>query len=151
MSQEPMKLPPIAKAAMRVQAFLLSRNWMGAMGNVLMVITTTGRKSGKKFSTPIGYIRDGEDFVSLNPGGRSNWYKNVLANPHVKLNVKGQDLQAHGEHITSQAEKERLFEIFKRDHTAAFPRLFGVPVDAPAEELMKALASREMIRFRVKK
>src|SRR5689334_11613903 len=146
---EARKLPAIAKAAMGVQAFLLRRNWMGGMSNVIMVITTTGRKSGKQFSTPVGYIRDGEDFVSLNPGGTSNWYRNVLATPDVTLNVKGQDYRARGTHIIDQGEKERLFEIFKRDHKAAFPRLFGVSVDAPADELMKALASREMVRFTI--
>jgi deazaflavin-dependent oxidoreductase (nitroreductase family) len=148
---ETRKLPAIAKAAMGVQAFLLRRNWMGGMSNVIMVITTTGHKSGKQFSTPIGYIRDGDDFVSLNPNGVGNWYKNVLANPDVMLNVKGQDYRARGTHITDQQEKERLFEVFKRDHTAAFPRLFGVSVDAPAPELAKALASREMIRFKLGK
>jgi deazaflavin-dependent oxidoreductase (nitroreductase family) len=146
---ETRKLPAFAKAAMGVQAFLLRRNWMGGMSSVIMVITTTGRKSGKQFSTPVGYIRDGEDFVSLNPGGTSNWYRNVLANPDVTLNVKGQDYHARGTHITDQQEKERLFEIFKRDHRPAFPRLFEVSVDAPADELARALASRKMVRFKL--
>ncbi|NWF68837.1 MAG: nitroreductase family deazaflavin-dependent oxidoreductase [Chloroflexi bacterium] len=138
-----------AKAMMGFQAFMLRRNWMGGMSNFVMVITTTGRKSGKQFSTPIGYIRDGETLISLNPGGVSNWYKNLLAHPEVTLNIKGQDYRACAERISDQAEKERLFEIYKRDHAQVFPRLFGVPLSAPAAELAQALASREMVRFKL--
>ena len=134
-----------------MQTFLLRRNWIGGMSNFIMVITTSGRKSGKQFSTPIGYIYDGDDLISLNPNGVSNWYRNVLAKPDVKLNIKGVDYNARGEHITDEKEKARLFEIYKRDYTLVFPRLFGVAVDASADELAHALASREMVRFKLRK
>ena len=48
-----------------MQTFLLRHNWIGGMSNFIMVITTSGRKSGKQYSTPIGYIYDGDDLISL--------------------------------------------------------------------------------------
>ena len=45
-----------AKFAMGVQIFLLRRGWMGKMDDFVMIITTTGRKSGKKFTTPIANL-----------------------------------------------------------------------------------------------
>lgn len=145
------KASAFTKAALGMQTFLLRRNWIGGMSNFIMVITTSGRKSGKQYSTPIGYIYDGDDLISLNPNGVSNWYRNVLSKPDVKLNIKGVDYSARGEHITDQKEKERLFEIYKRDYVKVFPRLFGVTVDASADELAKALTSREIVRFKLNK
>lgn len=61
------RIPRFAKAAMAFQAFLLRRNWMGPMSDEIMVITTTGRKSGRSYTTPIGYLRDGASVIALTP------------------------------------------------------------------------------------
>ena len=137
----------LAKAAMSFQAFLLQRNWAGPLSEFLMVITTTGRKSGKRFSTPIGYIRDGDSLIALSVGGASNWYKNLLKTPEATLNVKGQSRRARAEMVKDPAERQRIFELYKQHHARAFDRLFGVTVDASAEALSKALATREFVRF----
>lgn len=141
------KIPGLAKAAMQFQAFLLRRNLMGAMADEIMVITTIGRKSGQQFSTPIGYLRDGDNFIALSVGGASNWYKNVLANPTVTLNVKGQDIHARAEMVRDETERAHIFELYKRDRAKFFSRLFGVAVTAPTEALAQAFATRYFVRF----
>lgn len=141
------KIPSFAKAAMQFQAFLLRHNLMGALADELMVITTTGRKSGQQFSTPIGYLRDGEHLIALSVGGASNWYKNLLVNPEVTLTLKGQDLRVQAEVVSHESERQRIFELYKRDRAKFFSRLFGVPVDAPADALAQALATRHFVRF----
>ena len=48
-----------------------------------MLITTVGRKSGRQFTTPIGYIRDKEYFYVLTRRDNdqiSNWFRNAKAN-----------------------------------------------------------------------
>lgn len=147
----PRKIPGFAKAAMQFQAFLLRRNLMGAMADEVMVITTTGRKSGQQFSTPIGYLRDGDHILALSVGGASNWYKNLLVNPDATLNLKGHDLRARAEMVWHESERQRIFELYKRDRAKYFARLFGVPVDAPAEVLAQALTTRAFVRFVVVK
>jgi deazaflavin-dependent oxidoreductase (nitroreductase family) len=141
------QIPGFAKAAMQFQAFLLRRNWMGPLANEIMVITTTGRKSGQQFSTPIGYLRDGDSLIALAVGGASHWYKNLLVNPEVTLNLKGQDLRARAEVVRHESERQHIFERYQRDRAKFFARLFGVPVDAPAEALAHALATRQFVRF----
>ncbi len=133
---------------MRFQAFLLRRNWMGALGDEIMVITVTGRRTGKTYSTPIGYLRDGDSLIALtNAANPSNWYKNVLHQPLVTLNIRGKDMRARGEPVHAEAERRRLFELYKRERARNFKFLFGLPVEAPADALEAALATRAFMRF----
>ena len=135
------------KLLLRLQVFMLRRGMMGQASESLMVITTTGRKTGRRHSTPISYLRDGEAIFAINPRGRSNWYKNVLANPAVTLNIRGRDIQARGERVTDEAEIVRIFEQYRTMQPTTFPRLFGVPVDAPEDARQKARNSRRFVRF----
>lgn len=146
----PMKIPTFAKAMMRFQAFLLRRNWLGGMGDFVMVITVQGRKTGKRYATPIGYLRDGETILAVNPGGSSNWFRNLLVHPLVTLEIRGQRLSASAEHVTDRSERERIFELYRQDGRA-FQRLFGISPDASAERLRIARDSREFVRFHLLK
>lgn len=146
----PMQVPTFAKAMMRFQAFLLRRNWLGSMGDFVMVITVQGRKTGKRYATPIGYLRDGETILAVNPRGGSNWFRNLLVHPLATLEIRGQRLSVCAEHVTDPAERERIFELYRQDGRA-FQRLFGVNPDASEERLHKARDSREFVRFHLLK
>ncbi|KAA3643360.1 MAG: nitroreductase family deazaflavin-dependent oxidoreductase [Chloroflexi bacterium] len=135
-----------AKLAFRIQAFLLKRGWMGPAGNFLMAITTTGRKSGKQFTVPIGYLNDGDAVIAMNPTGNSNWMKNVQANGDVLLHIKGQSISMQGRLVSDPVEKRRIFDIYKQTPDT-FPRYFGVTVDAPEGELNAALDKAHFVRF----
>ena len=141
------RVPRLAKTAMAFQAFLLRRNWLGSMGDEIMVITTTGRKSGRSYTTPIGYLRDGSSIIALNPGGGSNWYKNVLKNKQARLEIKGKTYLAQAAPIDDPEDRKRVFELYRQERTKRFKLLFGVEADASLEELEQALASRRFIRF----
>jgi deazaflavin-dependent oxidoreductase (nitroreductase family) len=141
------RLPRFAKAAMAFQAFLLRRNWLGSMGDEIMVITTTGRKTGRLYTTPVGYLCYESTVVALNPGGGSNWYKNVLKNKQARLEIKGKTYQAQAAPIEDPEERKRIFECYRHERTKRFKFLFGVKADASPEKLDQALASRRFIRF----
>lgn len=143
----PRRLPAFAKAMMQFQAFLLRRNWMGAMGDEVMVITVAGRKSGKTYATPIGYLREGNALLALSGNGGSHWYHNVLHHGRASVNVRGRDLRVRAEAVTDPAERQRIFALYQRERAKNFKLLFGVPVDAPAEALAQALATRVFVRF----
>ena len=139
------KLPKMAKAAMSFQVWLLRRGWMGSLDNEIMVITVTGRKSGRQYSTPIGYLRDGETIIALSRG--SNWFKNAVSTGQAQIEIKKQKMNVRVEAVTDQAERERIFELYKRERAKNFTRLFGVPVDAPEADLKNALAIRDFVRM----
>ena len=144
-AQSSAQLPAIAKAAMRLQVWLLRHNLLGALGDEILSITVTGRKSGKSYSTPIGYLRDGETIIALSRG--TNWYKNALAAGEATLEIKGRSFKVRVEAVTDQAERERIFELYQRERARNFTRLFGVPLTAPAEQLRAALATRDFVKF----
>ena len=54
-------------------------------------ITVTGRKTGRKFSTPVWFVLEGEEKVILVPtkGSDNNWFKNLVKNPLIELSVGG--------------------------------------------------------------
>ncbi len=137
-----------AKFAMGVQIFLLRRGWMGKMDDFVMVITTTGRKSGKKFTTPIAYQRDGENIIAVNPGN-SNWLHNVASSGEAILEIKRQVIPVTGAVVNDDQERQRIFDLY-RQNPSTFERLFKVPANAPETDLQQAMAKWQFVRFNPK-
>lgn len=141
------RVTPFTKFALATQVFLLRHNWMGAAGNIIMVITTTGRKSGRSYTTPIGYQRDGDSVIAFNVGGRSNWYKNVLQNPAATLMIKGQTMQVRGRLITDKAEIAQVVDLYLKEQANIVERFWKLTASASAEERMKLTEHIKFIRF----
>ena len=53
-----------------------------------MLITFTGRKSGKQFTTPVRYIQDG-DTVKCFTAAENQWWRNLRSGARVSLLIKG--------------------------------------------------------------
>jgi len=79
----------------------------------LMLLTTTGAKSGRPFTTPLVYTRDGGRIVIIaSKGGfptNPAWFHNLKANPTVTVEVGTQKFQAKAS-ITAEPERQRLFD-----------------------------------------
>ena len=91
-----MKLPePLFAIINPVMRFLLRSPLHGLLSNSLMLITFTGRKSGKKFTTPVRYIKTG-DTVRCFTAAENQWWRNLRSGARVSLLVKCQlsDYQA---------------------------------------------------------
>ena len=78
-----------------------------------LLLITTGRKSGEKYLFPLFYGRAGDSyFVIASKGGapeHPGWYRNILANPEVGIQVGTTKTQARARTATG-AERERLWE-----------------------------------------
>ena len=74
----------------------------------LLLLHTTGAKSGQPRVNPVVYTKDSERFVIIaSKGGAPNnpaWYYNLIANPEVTLEVGEETFQARA---TSAEEPER--------------------------------------------
>ena len=91
-----MKLPePLFAIINPVMRFLLRSPLHGILSGSLMLITFTGRKSGKQFTTPVRYIQDG-DTVKCFTAAENQWWRNLRSGARVSLLIKGQlsDYQA---------------------------------------------------------
>lgn len=61
-----------------------------------MLITVTGRKTGRSYSTPVGFYREGQVLWVLSSRGRT-WWRNVRNGAKVSLVLKGKTIQAFAE------------------------------------------------------
>jgi len=90
-----------------------------------MLITFTGRKSGKEFTTPVRYIQAG-DTVKCFTAAENQWWRNLRSGARVRLLIKGQlhDYQAQAIFDDPANIKQQL---------VAYLRLF--PQDAAYHEI----------------
>lgn len=86
----------------------------------LMIMTTTGAKSGMERVIPIVYTRDGDRIViAASKGGaptNPDWYFNIVAHPEVTLELPGETFKARGT-VVDRAERDRLYAA----HAEAMP------------------------------
>lgn len=77
-----------------------------------LLLTTTGRKSGDRYIFPLFYGTDGgRYFVIASKGGapeHPGWYRNILANPEVEVQVGTKHLKARARTATGE-ERARLW------------------------------------------
>lgn len=92
--------------------------WNGAP---TLLLTTTGRHSGQRFTTPLVYGRSGEGYLVVASRGGSevhpHWYLNLRADPSVELQV-AEDVFAATARTATPGEKSELWPIM----TAIWPR-----------------------------
>jgi proline iminopeptidase len=78
-----------------------------------LLLTTTGRKSGEKYVFPLFYGHAGDGyFVVASKGGapeHPGWYRNILANPDVDVQVGTKKMKAKARTATG-AERAKLWE-----------------------------------------
>jgi deazaflavin-dependent oxidoreductase (nitroreductase family) len=81
-------------------------------GSTILLLTTTGRKSGEKRTAPLIYAQDGDRYVIIASKGGApehpGWYQNIEKTPLVELQVKDEVFQARARTATGE-ERERLW------------------------------------------
>ena len=90
-------------------------------GNPMVLLTTTGAKSGLARTSPVTYTADGDRWVLIaSKAGSSQhpaWYLNLVANPEVILEVGTERFAAHA-YTADEAERTRLYA----ERVAIMPR-----------------------------
>jgi deazaflavin-dependent oxidoreductase (nitroreductase family) len=88
-----------------------------AFGLPSLLLTTTGRSSGRPRTSPLLYVRDGDAFVVIgsNWGQQQhpNWSANLLAHPEATVTVRGKETAVRGRLVRGE-ERERLRESLLR-------------------------------------
>ncbi len=81
-------------------------------GSTVLLLTTTGRKSGEPRTTPLIYTKDGDRYVIVaSKGGAPDdpgWYKNLSRDPDVELQVLDEVFPARATTAEGE-ERERLW------------------------------------------
>jgi deazaflavin-dependent oxidoreductase (nitroreductase family) len=83
-------------------------------GRDLLVLTTTGAKSGKPRTHPLVYTRDGGRYVIIaSKGGAPThpaWYHNLRAHPVVIVEVGSEEFRAKATPVARGPERRRLYD-----------------------------------------
>jgi deazaflavin-dependent oxidoreductase (nitroreductase family) len=83
-------------------------------GSTILLLTTTGRKSGEKRTAPLIYAQDGARYIIIASKGGApedpGWYENIQKTPVVELQVKGEVFRAKA-HTATGEERTRLWRL----------------------------------------
>jgi deazaflavin-dependent oxidoreductase (nitroreductase family) len=77
-------------------------------------ITVTGRKSGRTISIPVWFVLE-DDKLYLLPvqGSDTQWYKNVLNNPMIRIDARGAEAEVKVALVTDATQVSSVVEKFR--------------------------------------
>jgi deazaflavin-dependent oxidoreductase (nitroreductase family) len=80
----------------------------------MLLLDHVGAKSGAKRTSPLVYVRDGEDVVLVaSKGGypkSPGWFHNLKANPDTEVQIGSEHRQVHA-HVADPEERKRLWPM----------------------------------------
>jgi len=140
----------LLKAGVSVSVFLYRLTGGGMGGRMqsmpVLLLTTTGRKSGKKRTVPLGFLRDGTAYVIIASfGGQPRnpaWFLNLQSHPEATIQVKKRQMQVKAETANPEKRRElwaRLMEVspgyanYQKRTTREIPMVILHPVDESGE------------------
>src|SRR3954471_22353315 len=118
-----------------IEDFRASRSDGPFAGRPLLLLTTTGAKSGQPRTTPMMYVPDGDRLlvIASNAGAPAHpdWYRNLLAHPQVTVEVGADTFDASAVVLEGEERQQQWDRIvasypFFSDHQAKITRQIPV-------------------------
>jgi deazaflavin-dependent oxidoreductase (nitroreductase family) len=82
-------------------------------------ITVTGRKSGKAITNPVWFISEDEKLYLLPVSGSdTQWYKNALKNPSIRIDAGGAEGTCKAVPLTDAKQVASVVEKFRKKYGA---------------------------------
>jgi F420H(2)-dependent quinone reductase len=79
-----------------------------------ILLTTTGRKSGRPVTNPLMSVRDTEGFIVIGSAGGADWHPswwlNLMANPDAVVQSGDERIRVRAVEVTDPQEKSRLWK-----------------------------------------
>ncbi|MDP9467838.1 MAG: nitroreductase/quinone reductase family protein [Chloroflexota bacterium] len=108
------------------------------------VVEWTGRRSGRRYSTPVGYFKQGDEaWVTTGDA----WWKNLESNPEVRLWLAGGEVAGSATPVTDPAESAELHAALFSARPL-FARLAGLSARPARSQIAAAIkAGRMFVRI----
>lgn len=114
-----MRLPePLFVLINPMMRLLLRSPLHGLVSGSLMLITFTGRRSGRRYTTPVRYIRRG-DAIRCFSSSETRWWRNLRGGAEVTLRIRGRDATYHA--VALHDDPAQLRAALE-DYLAEFPQ-----------------------------
>jgi deazaflavin-dependent oxidoreductase (nitroreductase family) len=85
-----------------------------------ITISVTGRKSRRTISIPVWFVLEGDQLYLLPvQGSDTQWYKNVLKNPKIRIDPRGAETELQTVPITDPKRVSPVIERFRDKYGAA--------------------------------
>jgi deazaflavin-dependent oxidoreductase (nitroreductase family) len=128
--------------------FFLRTPLYAFMGNT-MLITVTGCKTGRKYSAPVGFYRDG-DCLWIMTSRERTWWRNVRKGANVSVLLRGKTVNAFAEaELDEKVVESHLFDYVRRVPMAAKP--LGIRMEAKTpnrEDVMRVAKDKLFVKVR---
>ena len=123
----------------------------GVMSKSVMLLTYRGRRSARKFITPVSYVRDGDDLLVVGSRDHSSWWKNLRGGAPVLARVRGRRLEGIVEAFEGEDAEDELLAVLRA--VPAYRRYWGVELDATdrpedPEALARIARDNTLVRVR---
>lgn len=120
------------------------------LSGYLALLETTGRKSGRTIRTPVSYaIFDGAVYLAAGWNGRTDWYRNLRADPRARIVLPGRALDASAEMVHDPDERARACHAVLRAAGIPGLALRSDVIGADEAAFRARTAEDRVVRFRV--
>lgn len=122
----------------------------GMLSNGMMLITITGRKTGKRYTTPVGYYEEG-GFLWVITSRDRTWWKNFQDGANVDLLLKRRPVKGYAEvELDEKSVEARMGEYLRHVPQAAKPMGIRVENKKPnVEDIAKTAKDRLFVKIRL--
>lgn len=119
------------------------------VGRIVLLLTTTGRRSGKKRVTPLQYEEiNGLYYLGAARGLKADWVRNIQSCPEVEIRVGAKHVHGAAEIVTDPTKFADFMEVRLERH----PRMIGLIMEKahglprrPSREQLEQLAANEAV------
>ncbi|MBL8076573.1 MAG: nitroreductase family deazaflavin-dependent oxidoreductase [Anaerolineales bacterium] len=131
-------------------AWVLRSPLHGMLSNGMMLITITGRKTGKQYTTPVGYYEEG-GFLWVITSRDRTWWKNFQDGANVDLLLKRRPVKGFAEvELDEKSVEARMGEYLRHVPQAAKPMGIRVENKTPnVEDIAKTAKDRLFVKIRL--
>jgi hypothetical protein len=99
-----------------------------------ITLSVKGRKSSRDIPRPVWFVHEGNTLYLLPvQGSDTNWYKNLLVDPTLKISVNGVETAAKGKPITDSNKVDYIVRKFKSKYSEGEVKKYYTKFDVAAE------------------
>jgi deazaflavin-dependent oxidoreductase (nitroreductase family) len=141
------------KKVQRVHQRLYASGKGWTVGWLILLLTHTGRKSGTRYATPLQYEKiGGAYYVGAGRGQKADWYRNILTDPCVHVQVSRSEFDCVAEPVTDPFRVADFLEYRLKRH----PMMIGLmmkfahklPMHPSRAQLLELSESTAVVIFR---
>lgn len=97
---------------LRVPGLLYRLGLARRLGPRLLLLTTTGRRTGQARTVGLNYALDADVAYVVSGFGRTDWYRNLVANPRVQVQIGRDCWPGEARPVTDLEERQRARRLF---------------------------------------